>query len=127
MIAAVIAGAYLIGSIPFALILSRRWGADLRSVGSGNMGAANVMRASGVTAGVLVAALDRLLANLTAHPPPLSLLSQYLPQQAERARSGMLSSSPVELIRNKILEVLDVYAAACGTHALNVNGAHHAE
>lgn len=58
MIAAVIAAAYLIGSIPFALILSRRWGADPRSVGSGNLGAANVMRASGVTAGVLVAALD---------------------------------------------------------------------
>jgi glycerol-3-phosphate acyltransferase PlsY len=58
MIAAVIAAAYLIGSIPFALILSRRWGADLRQVGSGNMGAANVMRASGVFAGVLVAALD---------------------------------------------------------------------
>lgn len=58
MIAAVIAAAYLIGSIPFALILSRRWGADLRSVGSGNLGAANVMRASGVTAGVLVAVLD---------------------------------------------------------------------
>src|SRR2546421_11836307 len=51
--------AYLIGSIPFALILARRWGAtDLRHVGSGNLGAANVMRASGVTAGVLVAALD---------------------------------------------------------------------
>ncbi len=58
MIAAVIVAAYLIGSIPFALILARRWGADLRSVGSGNLGAANVMRASGVTAGVLVAALD---------------------------------------------------------------------
>jgi glycerol-3-phosphate acyltransferase PlsY len=58
MIAAILA-AYLIGSIPFALILSRRWGqADLRQVGSGNLGAANVMRASGVTAGVLVAALD---------------------------------------------------------------------
>src|SRR6267143_1348854 len=55
----VILAAYLIGSIPFALILSRRWGqADLRQVGSGNLGAANVMRASGVTAGVLVAALD---------------------------------------------------------------------
>jgi acyl phosphate:glycerol-3-phosphate acyltransferase len=51
--------AYFIGSIPFALMLARRWGAiDLRSVGSGNLGAANVMRASGVTAGVLVAALD---------------------------------------------------------------------
>jgi glycerol-3-phosphate acyltransferase PlsY len=50
--------AYLIGSIPFALILARRLGTDLRQVGSGNLGAANVMRASGVRAGVLVAALD---------------------------------------------------------------------
>ena len=58
MIVIVIAAAYLIGSIPFALILSRRWGADLRRVGSGNLGAANVMRASGLSAGVLVAALD---------------------------------------------------------------------
>jgi glycerol-3-phosphate acyltransferase PlsY len=58
MTAAVVA-AYLIGSVPFALILARRWGAaDLRRVGSGNLGAANVMRASGVTAGVLVAVLD---------------------------------------------------------------------
>jgi glycerol-3-phosphate acyltransferase PlsY len=56
--AIVILAAYLIGSIPFALILARRWGTDLRQVGSGNLGAANVMRASGVTAGVLVAALD---------------------------------------------------------------------
>jgi glycerol-3-phosphate acyltransferase PlsY len=51
--------AYLIGSIPFALVLARRFGAaDLRRLGSGNLGAANVMRASGVTAGLLVAALD---------------------------------------------------------------------
>src|SRR6185312_16569438 len=53
--------AYLIGSVPFALLLSRRWGArDLRRIGSGNLGAANVLRASGVTAGVLVAMLDIL-------------------------------------------------------------------
>jgi acyl phosphate:glycerol-3-phosphate acyltransferase len=51
--------AYLIGSVPFALIVARRWGApDLRRIGSGNLGAANVLRASGVTAGVLVAILD---------------------------------------------------------------------
>jgi glycerol-3-phosphate acyltransferase PlsY len=55
----IIAAAYLIGSIPFALLLARRWGAeDLRRIGSGNLGAANVLRASGLTAGVLVAALD---------------------------------------------------------------------
>ena len=52
-------GAYLIGSVPFAWLLARRWGAaDLRRVGSGNIGAANVLRASGVKAGVLVAVLD---------------------------------------------------------------------
>jgi acyl phosphate:glycerol-3-phosphate acyltransferase len=51
--------AYLIGSIPFALICARRFGAiDLRLVGSGNLGAANVMRASGVRIGVIVAVLD---------------------------------------------------------------------
>ncbi len=50
---------YCIGSVPFAWLLSRRWGADdLRRIGSGNIGAANVLRASGVRAGVLVAVLD---------------------------------------------------------------------
>lgn len=58
MTAAVVIAAYLLGSIPFALILARRWGSDLRAVGSGNLGAANVMRASGLRAGVLVAILD---------------------------------------------------------------------
>ena len=51
--------AYLIGSVPFALLLARRWGAaDLRTLGSGNLGAANVLRASGIRAGVIVAVLD---------------------------------------------------------------------
>jgi len=55
----VVLAAYLLGSVPFALLLARRWGArDLRRIGSGNLGAANVMRASGVTAGLLVAVLD---------------------------------------------------------------------
>jgi glycerol-3-phosphate acyltransferase PlsY len=51
--------AYLIGSIPFALLLARRWGGhDLHRIGSGNIGAANVLRASGVRAGIVVAILD---------------------------------------------------------------------
>ena len=54
-----IVAAYLIGSVPFALLLARRWGAaDLRTLGSGNLGAANVLRASGLRAGVIVAVLD---------------------------------------------------------------------
>jgi glycerol-3-phosphate acyltransferase PlsY len=55
----IVLSAYLVGSVPFALLLARRWGtADLRRTGSGNLGAANVLRATGVTPGVLVAALD---------------------------------------------------------------------
>jgi glycerol-3-phosphate acyltransferase PlsY len=50
---------YCIGSVPFALLLARRHGGDdLRRVGSGNVGAANALRASGVRTGVLVALLD---------------------------------------------------------------------
>jgi glycerol-3-phosphate acyltransferase PlsY len=52
--------------VPFALLLARRWGAvDLRRIGSGNLGAANVLRASGVKAGVLVAVLDILKGALS--------------------------------------------------------------
>ena len=59
--ATVILIGYLLGSIPFALIMARRWSAtDLRRSGSGNLGAANVLRTSGVPAGVLVALLDML-------------------------------------------------------------------
>jgi glycerol-3-phosphate acyltransferase PlsY len=51
--------AYFVGSIPFALLLARQWGAgDLHGIGSGNIGAANVFRASGLKAGLLAAMLD---------------------------------------------------------------------
>ena len=51
--------AYCIGSVPFAWLLARRAKAgDLRRIGSGNLGAANVLRASGVTPAIAVAVLD---------------------------------------------------------------------
>jgi glycerol-3-phosphate acyltransferase PlsY len=53
-----VAVAYLVGSIPFAFLLSRRRGVDLRSVGSGNIGASNVLRTSGVRAAILAMVLD---------------------------------------------------------------------
>lgn len=39
--------AYLLGSIPFGLIIARAHGKDLRSIGSGNIGATNLSRALG--------------------------------------------------------------------------------
>jgi glycerol-3-phosphate acyltransferase PlsY len=54
-----IVSAYLIGSIPFALLLATRSGSrDLYRIGSGNPGAANVWRVVGRRAGLLVAILD---------------------------------------------------------------------
>jgi D-tagatose-1,6-bisphosphate aldolase subunit GatZ/KbaZ len=65
----------------------------------------------------VAAALERLFSNLNAHPAPLSLLSQYLPSQANAVRSGTLLNRPTNLVRHKILEVLDHYAFACGMRA----------
>jgi len=50
---------YLLGSIPTAYIVSRmRKGIDIRNVGSGNMGAANVIRRIGAHEGVFVGLID---------------------------------------------------------------------
>jgi acyl phosphate:glycerol-3-phosphate acyltransferase len=43
----IVIGAYLLGSIPFGLLIARLKGIDLRSIGSGNIGATNVGRALG--------------------------------------------------------------------------------
>ena len=50
--------AYLLGSIPFSYLVARRRGIDVRTVGSGNVGATNVMRAAGRAAGLTAFALD---------------------------------------------------------------------
>ena len=61
--------AYLIGSIPVGIILAKLKGADPRKVGSGNIGATNVMRAAGKKLGILTLIgdiLKGLVPTLTA-------------------------------------------------------------
>ncbi|MDR3699206.1 MAG: glycerol-3-phosphate 1-O-acyltransferase PlsY [Candidatus Sulfopaludibacter sp.] len=51
--------AYLLGAIPFGYLLVKwKTGADVRSSGSGNIGATNVLRTTGRAAGVLTLLLD---------------------------------------------------------------------
>jgi len=58
-IAAPLAVGYLVGGIPWALIVGKRfYGIDLREHGSGNLGATNVFRSLGFRAGLAVFALD---------------------------------------------------------------------
>jgi glycerol-3-phosphate acyltransferase PlsY len=56
-----VAAAYLVGSIPFAVVVSRAMGLpDPRSFGSGNPGATNVLRSGSKAAAVLTLAGDAL-------------------------------------------------------------------
>ncbi len=65
---------YLIGSIPFGLILTRLYGAgDLRSIGSGNIGATNVLRT-----GRKGLALATLLLDGLKGAVPVWLAGRYL-------------------------------------------------
>jgi len=57
-LAAVLIGSYLLGSIPFGYLAGRFKGIDIRKVGSGNVGATNVVRALGKRYGYPVFALD---------------------------------------------------------------------
>ncbi|MFH1329378.1 MAG: glycerol-3-phosphate acyltransferase [Actinomycetota bacterium] len=52
------AAAYLVGSIPFPLLIGLRKGVDVRRVGSGNIGAGNLTRTVGWPAGLAAALLD---------------------------------------------------------------------
>jgi len=54
----IVAFGYLSGSVPFAYLVARRRGIDLRRVGSGNVGASNVLRTSGVSTAVASMFLD---------------------------------------------------------------------
>jgi len=56
---AIVVIAYLLGSIPFGLIISKlKSGVDVRGYGSGKTGATNVMRVTGTKLGVLTLVLD---------------------------------------------------------------------
>ncbi|HEV2437720.1 MAG TPA: glycerol-3-phosphate 1-O-acyltransferase PlsY [Verrucomicrobiae bacterium] len=52
--------AYLLGSIPTGYLVARAKGIDIRTVGSGNIGATNAMRALGKPAGIFVLLVDAL-------------------------------------------------------------------
>lgn len=52
-------GAYLLGSVPFGLVMARLFGlGDLRQIGSGNIGATNVLRTGNKPAAFLTLVLD---------------------------------------------------------------------
>jgi D-tagatose-1,6-bisphosphate aldolase subunit GatZ/KbaZ len=59
------------------------------------------------------AAVSQLMANLDAAPPPLALLSQYMPAEFESVRNGRLRVRSRELLMHRVRGVLTRYADAC--------------
>jgi glycerol-3-phosphate acyltransferase PlsY len=56
----IVIGAYLLGSIPTGYLVGRAKGIDIRTAGSGNIGATNTMRVLGKPAGIFVLVMDTL-------------------------------------------------------------------
>ena len=71
--ATLVAGAYLLGSVSWSVVIVKLLqGLDVRTIGSGNAGATNVLRAAGKKAGVAVLALD-VVKGITAVAVPRAL------------------------------------------------------
>ena len=58
-------------------------------------------------------AVAKLMSNLTTITMPLPLISQYMPEQYQQIRNGLLKNCPRELAIHKIMQVTSTYAAAC--------------
>lgn len=63
--------AYLLGAIPFGLLLGKLKGIDVRTVGSKNIGATNVLRTVGKPWGITTFVLDALKGFLPAYVFPI--------------------------------------------------------
>lgn len=63
--------AYLIGSVPFGLLIAKTKGKDIRTLGSGNIGATNVLRCLGKPLGITCFILDVLKGFLPAFLFPM--------------------------------------------------------
>ena len=85
--------AYLLGAIPFGYLLVRwKTGSDVRSAGSGNIGATNVLRTTGRAAGVATLLLDMAkgylavwIAGALTHEEPLWMSGAALAVMAGHA------------------------------------------
>jgi len=86
-------GAYLLGSIPFGFLVAKAKGIDIRSVGSGNIGATNAMRVLGKPAGIFVMVMDVAKGFVAVWLLPIFIFSFFVPvdhhPSSETVRKGV--------------------------------------
>jgi D-tagatose-1,6-bisphosphate aldolase subunit GatZ/KbaZ len=61
----------------------------------------------------ITAAQEAMFANLAENPPPLALISQYLPLAYAAVRDAAMTASPANLVIAHIGATLEAYRAAC--------------
>ena len=76
-VSGLVAASYLMGSVPFGLLIAKARGVDLRHSGSGNIGATNVFRCVGKGWGVLALVLDALKGFVPAFCGPMVAFCQF--------------------------------------------------
>ncbi|MCX6895168.1 MAG: glycerol-3-phosphate 1-O-acyltransferase PlsY [Verrucomicrobia bacterium] len=77
-------GAYLLGSIPTGYLAAKAKGIDIRSVGSGNIGATNAMRVLGKPAGIFVLFADAWKGYAAVKWLPIFLLNILAPPDFDK-------------------------------------------
>ena len=77
VIATIVLLAYLLGSIPFGLIVSKSQGIDIREHGSKNIGATNVFRVLGKVPGIITLVVDFLKGLLACWLFPILMMKIF--------------------------------------------------
>ncbi len=108
--------AFLLGSIPFGLIIAKAKGINIREHGSGNIGATNVLRVVGKKYGITCLLLDALkgfipvviainLVRISGHHPQLAF---------DFARPWALELPPGKAFIGQLLHIITALAAILG-------------
>jgi glycerol-3-phosphate acyltransferase PlsY len=96
MIVALLFAAFLFGSIPTGYVIAKIKGVDLRKVGSGNIGATNVLRAMGKGAAIITLAGDVLKGVI-----PVLAVRYFYPNTGIQF-SGQLVSLPLQITDTRV-------------------------
>ena len=90
-------GAYLLGSIPTGYLAGRAKGIDIRTVGSGNIGATNAFRILGTMAGTIVLVADGLKGWVAVEYIPL-IAHKMIPLPGETAELLRITAGVVAIL-----------------------------
>ncbi len=108
--------AFLLGSIPFGLLIARAKGINIRDHGSGNIGATNVLRVVGKKYGITCLLLDALKGFI-----PVAIATNIIQIDGRTIQISLSFLDPLALIlptteafKGQIIQILTALAAVLG-------------